>query len=45
VIAAANPGCTMQIGAHLDGRPIRVMHPIELLDASLRGASAAEVLR
>jgi glycolate oxidase iron-sulfur subunit len=45
VIAAANPGCTMQIAAHLDGRPIRVMHPIELLDASLRGASAEEILR
>jgi glycolate oxidase iron-sulfur subunit len=45
VIAAANPGCTMQIAAHLDGRPIRVMHPIELLDRSLQGASAEEVLR
>jgi glycolate oxidase iron-sulfur subunit len=45
VIAAANPGCTMQIAAHLDGRPIRVMHPIELLDRSMQGASAAEILR
>jgi glycolate oxidase iron-sulfur subunit len=45
VIAAANPGCTMQIAAHLDGRPIPVVHPIELLDRSLRGAPAAEVLR
>jgi glycolate oxidase iron-sulfur subunit len=45
VIAAANPGCTMQIAAHLDGRPIRVMHPIELLDHSMQGAPAAEILR
>jgi glycolate oxidase iron-sulfur subunit len=45
VIAAANPGCTMQIAAHLDGRPIRVLHPIELLDRSLRGAPADDVVR
>jgi glycolate oxidase iron-sulfur subunit len=45
VIAAANPGCTMQIAAHLDGRPIRVMHPIELLDRSMQGVAAEEVLR
>jgi glycolate oxidase iron-sulfur subunit len=45
VIAAANPGCTMQIAAHLDGRPIPVVHPIELLDRSLRGAPAEELLR
>jgi glycolate oxidase iron-sulfur subunit len=44
VIAAANPGCTMQIAAHLDGRPIPVVHPIELLDRSLRGVPAREVL-
>jgi glycolate oxidase iron-sulfur subunit len=45
VIAAANPGCTMQIAAHLDGRPIPVLHPIELLDRSLAGAPASELLR
>ncbi|MEA2383797.1 MAG: glycolate oxidase iron-sulfur subunit [Solirubrobacteraceae bacterium] len=45
VIAAANPGCTMQIAAHLDGRPIPVVHPIELLDRSLRGGPAEELLR
>jgi glycolate dehydrogenase iron-sulfur subunit len=44
VIAAANPGCTMQIGAHLDGHAIPVVHPMELLDRSLRGASARELL-
>ncbi len=37
VIAAANPGCTMQIGAHLERGEIRVVHPMQLLDASLRG--------
>jgi hypothetical protein len=31
----------MQIAAHLDGRPLRVLHPMEVLDASLRGAPAA----
>jgi glycolate oxidase iron-sulfur subunit len=45
VIAAANPGCTMQIAAHLDGDGIRIVHPIELLDRSLRGAPAGGVLR
>ena len=35
----------MQIAAHLDGDAIRVVHPIELLDRSLRGAPAGEVLR
>jgi glycolate oxidase iron-sulfur subunit len=44
VIAAANPGCTMQIAAHLDGRPIPVVHPIELLDRSLRGTPEARIL-
>jgi glycolate oxidase iron-sulfur subunit len=43
VIAAANPGCAMQIAAHLDGESMRVVHPVELLDRSLRGRSAAEV--
>ena len=45
VIAAANPGCTMQIAAHLDGDPIPVVHPIELLDRSLGGRSAEDLLR
>jgi glycolate oxidase iron-sulfur subunit len=34
-IAAANPGCAIQIGAHLD-RPI--FHPMTLLDHSIRGS-------
>ncbi|HEY6594620.1 MAG TPA: (Fe-S)-binding protein, partial [Asanoa sp.] len=36
-IAAANPGCALQIAAHLD-RPVPVLHPMTLLDRSLRGA-------
>lgn len=39
-IASGNPGCTLQITAHLreQGRPLPIYHPIELLDRSLRGA-------
>jgi glycolate oxidase iron-sulfur subunit len=39
LIAAGNPGCTLQISAHLDaaGSPRPVVHPIELLDWSIRG--------
>jgi glycolate oxidase iron-sulfur subunit len=38
-VAAGNPGCTLQIVLHLEeaGRPMPVHHPIELLDASIRG--------
>jgi glycolate oxidase iron-sulfur subunit len=35
-IAAANPGCAMQIAAHLDG-PIPIYHPMVLLDRAIRG--------
>jgi glycolate oxidase iron-sulfur subunit len=36
-IAAANPGCTLQITAHLDklGHPLPVYHPMELLHLSM----------
>jgi glycolate oxidase iron-sulfur subunit len=34
-IAAANPGCALQIGRHLD---LPIYHPMTLLDLSLRGA-------
>ena len=39
-IVSGNPGCTLQITAHLreQGRPLPIYHPIELLDRSLRGA-------
>jgi glycolate oxidase iron-sulfur subunit len=33
-IAAANPGCALQIARHLD-RPLPILHPIELLARSL----------
>jgi glycolate oxidase iron-sulfur subunit len=38
-IVAGNPGCALQITAHLKamGRPLPVYHPIELLWASIRG--------
>lgn len=39
LIASANPGCTLQITKHLElqGKKIDVVHPIELLDYSIRG--------
>ena len=45
-LAAANPGCLIQITANLgaEGDPIPTFHPIELLDASLRGEDAAGLL-
>ena len=38
-IASGNPGCTLQIAAHLRerGRPLPIYHPVELLDRSIRG--------
>ncbi|MEA2533446.1 MAG: glycolate oxidase iron-sulfur subunit, partial [Actinomycetota bacterium] len=38
-IAAGNPGCTLQIAAHLEaaGHPLPVYHPVELLAASIQG--------
>jgi glycolate oxidase iron-sulfur subunit len=41
-IAAANPGCSAQLHAHLQalGRPLPVYHPIELLWRSLQAAGA-----
>jgi glycolate oxidase iron-sulfur subunit len=38
-IVAGNPGCTLQIAAHLEasGHPLPVYHPIELLAASIQG--------
>jgi glycolate oxidase iron-sulfur subunit len=40
-IVAANPGCTLQIAAHLEalGRPMPIYHPVEVVDASIRGVS------
>ena len=44
--AAANPGCLVQVTAALRraGHPLPAFHPVELVDASLRGISAGELL-
>ena len=38
-LVTANPGCALQLASHVRrlGRPLRVIHPIEALDASIRG--------
>ncbi len=45
-LAAANPGCLLQISANLGtgGDPIPTFHPIELIDAALRGEDAEGLL-
>ncbi|MDX6708833.1 MAG: glycolate oxidase iron-sulfur subunit [Solirubrobacteraceae bacterium] len=42
VIAAANPGCTLQIAAHLQrkGQPLEIVHPMQLLARSIAGGDA-----
>ena len=42
VIATANPGCTLQLlsVAAEEGKDIRVVHPIELIDQAIRGSAA-----
>ncbi len=39
LIASPNPGCSLQIQKHLQlqGKQIKLMHPMELLDYSIRG--------
>jgi glycolate oxidase iron-sulfur subunit len=37
LIASPNPGCSLQISKYLRGKTISVMHPMELLDYSIRG--------
>jgi glycolate oxidase iron-sulfur subunit len=39
LVAAANPGCALQIAAHAAelGHELRVLHPMELLHASIEG--------
>ena len=36
-IAAANPGCSLQIAAHAPTGALRVFHPMTLLDHAIRG--------
>lgn len=44
LLVSANPGCTLHIQMLLRerGRSIRTAHPIEVLDASIRGAALGE---
>jgi glycolate oxidase iron-sulfur subunit len=43
-IAAANPGCTLQITAHLGERRVPVYHPMTLLDLSMTNRRPPEAL-
>jgi glycolate oxidase iron-sulfur subunit len=47
VYASANPGCLVQVSNALRraGNALPALHPVELLDASIRGVSAAGLLR
>jgi glycolate oxidase iron-sulfur subunit len=47
VYASANPGCLIQVSAALRraGRPLPAVHPIELVDASIRGIDAGTLMR
>ena len=41
-VTTGNPGCLLQIARYLDGVPL--FHPIELIDASIRGVNPLGVL-
>lgn len=45
LIASSNPGCSLQILKHLEfqGKSVPVIHPIRLLDYSIRGVSLKEI--
>jgi glycolate oxidase iron-sulfur subunit len=47
VYASANPGCLVQVSNALRraGTPLATLHPVEILDASIRGKSARNLLR
>ncbi len=44
--ASANPGCLVQVSQALrrECRPLPALHPIELVDASIRNAGAGRLL-
>jgi glycolate oxidase iron-sulfur subunit len=44
VYASSNPGCLIQVASQLRQlhRPLPAVHPVELVDASIRGITAAE---
>ena len=46
VFASGNPGCLVQVSTYLrrSGTALPTLHPVELLDASMRGASRAGLL-
>ncbi len=46
LIASPNPGCSLQIKKHLQlqGHEITLMHPMELLDYSIRGVKLASTI-
>ena len=47
VYASANPGCLVQVATALrrTGHPMPALHPIEIVDASIRNLGAAGLLR
>ncbi len=47
VYASSNPGCLIQVATQLRRlpRPLPAVHPVELVDASIRGVSAADFAR
>jgi len=44
--ASANPGCLVQVSAalHRARKPLPALHPIELVDASIRGVAGGRLL-
>ncbi len=44
--ASANPGCLVQVSQALGraGSPLPALHPVELLDAAIRGVTAVDLL-
>ncbi|MDO9380004.1 MAG: heterodisulfide reductase-related iron-sulfur binding cluster [Nocardioidaceae bacterium] len=46
LLVTANPGCLMQVTAAIErsGQPMGMAHTVEVLDASIRGASAQTLL-
>ena len=42
-VVSSNPGCLLQLGGALEraGRPLRTMHLVEVVDASIRGGRVA----
>jgi glycolate oxidase iron-sulfur subunit len=45
-LASANPGCLVQLATALrrQGRPLPALHPVELVDASIRNVGTARAL-